>query len=201
MAKIKFTRNELKAQREALARYSRFLPTLELKKMQLEMERRKILQAMTEVQNSIAQIRAQFTTWQQILCEAYPLPVQDLVQIAEVITTQTNIAGIFLPVFQDVKFIIGAYDQLITPPWYDRGVRMIQDLLKKREHLKILQQQEMIISLELRRTTQRINLFKERLMPECRENIRQIRIYLGDMQAAAVGRAKIAKSKNQNAQK
>ena len=32
MAKLKKTKNELKAQREALQRYERFLPTLELKK-------------------------------------------------------------------------------------------------------------------------------------------------------------------------
>ena len=38
MAKLKKTKNELKAQREALRRYERFLPMLQLKKMQLQAE-------------------------------------------------------------------------------------------------------------------------------------------------------------------
>ena len=38
MAKIKHTKNELKAQREALKRFERFLPMLQLKKQQLQVE-------------------------------------------------------------------------------------------------------------------------------------------------------------------
>ena len=38
MAKIKYTKNELKAQKENLKRFTRYLPTLELKKKQLLME-------------------------------------------------------------------------------------------------------------------------------------------------------------------
>ena len=36
MAKIKHTKNEMKAQREALNRFERFLPMLQLKKQQLQ---------------------------------------------------------------------------------------------------------------------------------------------------------------------
>ena len=42
MAKIKFTKNELKKQKDSLKRYKRYLPTLILKKQQLQMEIRKI---------------------------------------------------------------------------------------------------------------------------------------------------------------
>ena len=42
MAKIKLTKNELKSQRDALKRFQRYLPTLQLKKQQLQMEIRKL---------------------------------------------------------------------------------------------------------------------------------------------------------------
>lgn len=196
MAKIKLTRNELKAQREALARYNRFLPTLELKKMQLETERRKVVQKINEIIENIQRLHEQFTSWKQIATEPTPFKLDELVSVDQIITTSTNIAGIFLPVFQSAKFKIAMYDRLTTPAWLDRGILFWQELLQLHAQQKILQEQDNILSLELRRTTQRINLFKERLIPQCRENIRQIRIYLGDMQAAAVGRAKIAKRKN-----
>ena len=50
---------------------------------------------------------------------------------------------------------------------------------------------------ELRITIQRINLFEKVKIPESRENIRIIRIYLGDIQTAEVVRGKISKSKIQ----
>ncbi|MBU1147018.1 MAG: hypothetical protein KKD11_01570, partial [Candidatus Omnitrophica bacterium] len=43
--------------------------------------------------------------------------------------------------------------------------------------------------------TQRVNLFEKIKIPACKENIRLIRIYLGDQQTNAVGRSKIAKKK------
>ncbi|MDR2211713.1 MAG: V-type ATP synthase subunit D, partial [Spirochaetaceae bacterium] len=46
---------------------------------------------------------------------------------------------------------------------------------------------------ELRITTQRVNLFEKIKIPETRENIKKIQVYLGDQQTAAVVRGKIAK--------
>ena len=42
MANIKLTKNELKKQKDALKMYTRYLPTLILKKQQLQMEIRKV---------------------------------------------------------------------------------------------------------------------------------------------------------------
>ena len=42
MAKIKLTKNELKVQKDALKMYQRYLPTLTLKKQQLQSEIRGI---------------------------------------------------------------------------------------------------------------------------------------------------------------
>ncbi len=63
------------------------------------------------------------------------------------------------------------------------------------EEEKIIKQQLRILEHELRIATQRVNLFEKIKIPECKENIRLIRIYLGDQQTNAVGRSKIAKNK------
>ena len=41
-----------------------------------------------------------------------------------------------------------------------------------------------------------VNLFEKVKIPEAKENIRIIRIFMGDQQTAAVARSKIAKGKN-----
>ena len=51
------------------------------------------------------------------------------------------------------------------------------------------------LTQELTTTSQRVNLFEKVKIPECRENIRIIRIHLGDEQTAAVARGKLAKKR------
>ena len=60
---------------------------------------------------------------------------------------------------------------------------------------RIIIEQERMLSEELRSTSQKVNLFEKVKIPECRENIRQIRIYITDQETAAVARSKIAKKK------
>jgi V/A-type H+-transporting ATPase subunit D len=51
----------------------------------------------------------------------------------------------------------------------------------------------------VRTITQRVNLFDKVLIPQTRDNIRRIQIYLADGERAAVVRAKIAKGKRAGA--
>ena len=52
-----------------------------------------------------------------------------------------------------------------------------------------------LLAEELRTTSQRVNLFEKVKIPECRENIRVINIFIGDENTSAVVRSKIAKGK------
>jgi V/A-type H+/Na+-transporting ATPase subunit D len=61
--------------------------------------------------------------------------------------------------------------------------------------LSVLEKQAELLSAELRVTSQRVNLFEKVKIPETKENIRNINIFLGDQQTAAVVRGKMSKSK------
>jgi len=76
---------------------------------------------------------------------------------------------------------------------------MVQQLTESRIAREILEEQRRRIVEELRVTSQRVNLFEKVKIPECRENIRIIKIFLGDEQTAAVARGKIAKKRSDNA--
>ena len=63
--------------------------------------------------------------------------------------------------------------------------------------IQTLKKQSELLNRELRLTSQRVNLFEKVKIPEAKDNIRVIEIYLGDQQTSAVVRGKIAKSKRQ----
>ena len=58
-----------------------------------------------------------------------------------------------------------------------------------------MREQIRLLGEELRITTQRVNLFEKVKIPDTKENIRLIQIYMGDQQTAAVVRGKMAKNK------
>jgi len=196
MAKIKHTKNELKAQREALARYERFLPTLELKKSQLVTEIRHLSLAIEQVEEEIRKITEQVFTWVDVMAEEVDLKAW--LKIKEIHTEEGNIAGIEIRIFRQVEFEDVPYDFFTTPLWVDRALSILKEQIARRIKIKILQEQIEVLQQELRVTIQRINLFEKVKIPETRENIRIIQIFLGDAQTAEVVRGKIAKSKIQS---
>jgi V/A-type H+-transporting ATPase subunit D len=114
-------------------------------------------------------------------------------EVARIRTSTGNIAGIDIPVFEELAFVDRRWDIVSMPPWVDEGVKALRSVLEYDAQLKVLREQLRLLGDELRITTQRVNLFEKVKIPEAKENIRMIRIYLGDQQTAAVVRGKIAK--------
>ena len=193
MAKIKYTKNELKKQKDNLARFTRYLPTLELKKMQLVAEVRRIQGEIAEVQSAFDRTAQEVSRWADVFAE--DIDLHDFFKVKEVVTGEDNIAGIDIPVFRDVVFEDEDYDYFQTPLWVDRGLEVVKDQIRRHVEMQVLRQQEEVLREELRITIQRIKLFEEVKIPEAKENIRRVQIFLGDQQTAAVVRGKIAKTK------
>lgn len=193
MAKIKLTKNELKKQKESLKRFTRYLPTLELKKQQLLVEVRNIHRKVREIENEIKRLENDIEKWIDVFNE--DVGIQDLFEIKEVDITIDNIAGIDVPIFKDLKIETKEYDLMEYPLWVDFGLEAVKKIIKLKTEINVLLEQKNILEKELRVTIQRINLFEKIKIPESRENIRRIRIFLGDQQTAAVVRGKISKSK------
>lgn len=198
MAKLKLSKTELKRQRDLLKRFQRFLPTLELKKEQLIMELNRIEHAFDECAAREQALRDDVSNWVQLFSE--PVQMDDKVRLVSIITSEGNIAGVRIPVFERAEFETADYDLYATPPWVDRGIELIQELASLQAEREVLLEQRILINRELRTTIQRINLFEKVKIPECRDNIRKIRIFMGDQQANAVARGKIAKNKISMAQ-
>jgi V/A-type H+-transporting ATPase subunit D len=193
VAKIKFTKNELKKQKDSLKRFLRYLPTLMLKKQQLQMEIRKIeAQQAGLLRNREDRFRG-VLRWIAVFGE--DVAFSELLTVKSLETEIGNIAGVDIPVFQNIQFEVAAYDLFELPLWVDMAIEEVKELASLDARINLLTKQADLLGEELRITSQRVNLFEKVKIPETRENIRMIQIYLGDEQTAAVVRGKIAKKK------
>lgn len=193
MAKIRLTKNELKKQKDDLKRFTRYLPTLELKKKQLLQEILHIQHEIDRLLQEGRRLESEVSRWVAVFAD--DIDLKDYIKIKEIRTSVGNIAGINIPVFEEMTFEDFEVDYFNTPFWIDRGIEVCQEQVRRRVEQVVAEKQQEILRAELRITIQRIKLFEEVKIPEAKESIRVIQIFLGDQQTAEVVRGKIAKAK------
>lgn len=192
--KIRLTKGELKRQRDALQRYLRFLPTLQLKKQQLQLEIQHQLFFLGEKQHLHEKKMNQLASWAGLFSQK-AADLNKIISVEKINTGTRNIAGVDIPVFSGADFKISEYDLFSTPLWLDTAIAALKELISLGNEIGIIEQGIKILRQELRIATQRVNLFEKVKIPEAQEVIRLIKIYIGDQMANAVGRSKIAKRK------
>ncbi|MCQ2389282.1 MAG: V-type ATP synthase subunit D [Kiritimatiellae bacterium] len=198
MARIKLTKTELKAQTDALKRFQRFLPMLQLKKQQLQAEIAGIVAKAEAVTAKERAVRAALDSWVGLFATDEDL-LTGLVKVKKINTSSANIAGVAIPVFDSVETDVKEIDCWATPPWVDDAVKTATEILSLQCERAVLERQRDLVAAELTSTSQRVNLFEKVKIPSCKENIRVIKIAIGDEQTAAVTRGKIAKSRTPEA--
>ncbi len=196
MAKLKLTKNEQKVQKDALKMYQRYLPTLTLKKQQLQTEIRTIDAKAKAVRAQREQLEKEFDEWISVFGEADAFK-PGMVTVKNIKKGVGNIAGVTIPVYEGADFSRGDYDLYETPLWIDMAADRMEKALSLDLEAEVLDEQVRLLSQELRTTTQRVNLFEKVKIPETKANIKKISVYLGDEQVAAVVRSKISKKKLQ----
>lgn len=203
MASVKLTKNELKKQKDQLKQFERYLPTLQLKKQQLQMVIMKTVNELEQMEEVYHSMIDALDDWVAVFAENTVFPddkkIEKLVIPDNVIYTRDNIAGVSVPVFKELTFQEISYDVADYPLWVDEALVQMREIARKNVLLLTMKEQVELLNRELRLTSQRVNLFEKVKIPEAKENIRKIEIYLGDQQTSAVVRGKIAKKKRQGA--
>jgi V/A-type H+-transporting ATPase subunit D len=192
MAKLKLTKNEQKKQKDDLKRYQRYLPTLMLKKQQLQAEIRNVEIRADELARQKQELAETFHAWLAVFAEDGVF-TPDILRITKLVTGEGNIAGVAIPVFETAEFATSEYDLVAKPLWLDLAVVKMEKALSLDLELDCLLEQQKRLRKELATTSQRVNHFEKIKIKEAKETITKIGIYLGDQQTAAVVRGKISK--------
>ena len=196
---VKLTKNEQKKQKDALKQFQRYLPTLQLKKQQLQIVIREAESELVKLKEEQKKAVEALSGWMAVYGGNASFPedksISNLVIIDRIEKEKGNIAGVEVPIFKELLFKRVEYDLEYYPLWVDKALEALKDIAKYDALVATLEERINLLSRELRTTTQRVNLFEKVKIPETKENIRVIGIYLQDQQTSAVVRGKIAKKK------
>lgn len=195
MAEVKLTKNELRDQQVQLAQLEKYLPTLQLKKAMLQSVVNEVRQEIERLERELEAKRQQVDAFSSLLATKMSIDPMQATKIAKVHKHDENIAGVEVPYFEGVDFEKFTYSLFETAPWVDAAIVELRNLVVLREHIRVAYDQRKALEKEWREVSIRVNLFEKILIPRTLENIRKIKVFLGDQQLAAVSRAKVAKTK------
>ena len=190
--RIKLNKVSLREQKQELSLYQQFLPALEARKQQFLMQQAIVRKDIHKQEKALSDIVDDISLWSSLIREMECF-LRSSVEIEEVRVSMHNVAGLRIPIFEEVIFQEPTYSVFATPYSFEIVLQRLRAAVCLREELRILLEQERILSEGFRKTSQRINLYEQRLIPACREAMRKVSVYLQDQQAAAVGVAKVAK--------
>ncbi len=197
MAKLRFTKQALHQQQEQLKLYKRLLPSLDLKRRQLTVEAQKAQAEYEAAQSAVEALEMRIGEELPMLADEEFRP-RGLVELTGYQIGEQNVVGVRLPFLKSVECRVAEYSRLASPPWIDALVQRLKDATEQRLRADIAGRRVEILRQQVRRITQRVNLFDKILIPTAQKNIQRIRIYLGDVERSGVITSKLAKTKQVN---
>lgn len=194
MARLQLSKSSLSNESRNLKTYKQFLPSLDLKRQELMVQRAKAEKALQKTKFDLEKIT-------NTMAEEIPMlsnenvDLTDLVTLKKVVLDTENIMGVHLPLLNSVAVEVRKYSFLAKPQWVEGVVIKLKELLRMRIQIQVETERLKLLHAAVRTITQRVNLFDKVLIPRAQQNIKRIKIYLSDAERAAVVNAKLAKNK------
>jgi V/A-type H+-transporting ATPase subunit D len=194
--KILMNKNSLAALKLELKEFNTALPVFEMKEQELKSRVQTTENAIHQLQIAIEETYQEVAPWIGVMAET-TVDLSTLVRIKEVITEQQEITGVTIDIYRSLTFEDVDVDEFNTSLWIDAAVEVIKTQFANQEILKIEERNLEKLLEELAEARRMKNALKEVFIPETRENIRKIEIYLGDVERLAIGCAKLVKKKKE----
>jgi V/A-type H+-transporting ATPase subunit D len=194
MATLALNKTSLHKEGEKLKTFQRFLPTLDLKRKQLLMERARAAAELTNIEAQLAELEGIVGT-QLPMVSNEQVVLSKLVVVTDVQLAEENVVGAHLPVLKSFECQTRPYGYLVRPHWVDNVVVLLRQVLELEIQIQVARRRYELLAVAARKITQRVNLFEKVLIPRTKQNIKRIRLFLSDAERISVVQAKIAKRK------
>jgi len=193
----KLNKSELTRLKQEEKIYTQFLPVLKLKQEQLQMEQIRINRQITLLEKDYENEKIKIGSNVSVLPDiSNPYKIRDVLYPKKIIIDKKSLAGVVIPILKSIEFKKYLINFCDVPYWFTILIKSLKKIMIKLIEIKIIRKQYQLIKKELKKATQKVNLFEKVLIPETKNAIKKIKIALSDEQVSAVGRAKIAKNKS-----
>jgi V/A-type H+-transporting ATPase subunit D len=192
--KFQFNKTSLNELNKQLKNRQRALPTLKNKESALRMEVKRAKNRMQELEDQLAKRIKDY----EYMVSLWGEFERNLIQIDDVRLGTIKIAGVKIPVLQEVIFSVKEYSVFARPYWYTDGVKILKELAEIGIERDFYHEKMRLLDHARKKTTQKVNLYEKVQIPGYENAIRKIKRFLEDEENLSKSAMKIVKKRYEN---
>jgi V/A-type H+-transporting ATPase subunit D len=192
--KFQFNKTSLHDLNKQLKVRVRALPTLKNKESALRVEVKRAKDRVQELEQLLQQRIAQY----EYMVSLWGEFENDLISVEDVKLGVIKIAGVKIPVLQEVIFSVKDYSLFGRPFWYPAGVEILKELANVGIESEFYSEKMRLLDYARKKTTQKVNLYEKVQIPGYETAIRKIKRFLEDEENLSKSSMKIVKKRYEN---
>jgi V/A-type H+-transporting ATPase subunit D len=122
-----------------------------------------------------------------------------LLRVADVALTSQKIAGVRIPILEEVKFECKPFDLFTSPAWFSDGIELLKKIAGLGIEFEVYNRRMALLDYARRKTTQKVNLYEKVQIPGYEDAIRKIKRFMEDEENLSKSAQKIVKTRQQAA--
>lgn len=172
----------------------RALPILKNKESALRMEVKRARDYAHSLDQQVKEKTAELDRLMRLFCEFDPT----LIQIKNVKIGIRKIAGVLIPILENVEYELKEFNLFKAPPWFLEGIEVVKSISSLQIERNIFLRKMRILDAIRKKTTQKVNLYEKVQIPAYEEGILKIKRYMEDEDNLSKASQKILKNRMQN---
>lgn len=188
--KFQYNKTSLQQLEKQLKVRERSLPTIKSKESALRIE---VKRTKDEVRSLELQLDEEIRSYENMVAlwnEFNP----SLIRVKDVTLSTRKIAGVLVPVLNDIEFEIGTYSLFNSPSWYADGIELLKVLARTGIEAEFSGMKLELLEHARKKTTQKVNLFEKVQIPGYKDAIRKVKRFMEDEESLSKSSQKIMRS-------
>ena len=188
--KFQYNKTSLQQLEKQLKMRERSLPTIKSKESTLRIE---VKNTKDESKNLELQLEKEIQGYENMVVLWNEFD-SNLIKVKDVSLSTKKIAGVIVPVLDEIEFEIGFYSLFNTPAWFTDGIELLKRLARTGIEAEFANMKLELLEHARKKTTQKVNLFEKVQIPGYRDAIRKVKRYMEDEESLSKSSQKIMRA-------
>ncbi len=188
-----FNKTSLQTLEKDLKMRQRTLPTLQSKETALRLEVKKAKKELDDLNKEVDQ---RIKDYDQMIALWGEFDTS-LIHVDDVRMSIKKIAGVRVPVLDEVVYSTKEFSLFSSPKWFADGFEQLKAIADVGIRQEFVQRKVELLEYARKKTTQKVNLFEKVQIPGYQDAIRKIKRFMEDEENLSKSSQKIVKSKRE----
>jgi V/A-type H+-transporting ATPase subunit D len=192
-----FNKTSLQSLEKDLKMRQRTLPTLQSKETALRIEVKK---AKNELEDLNREVEQRIRNYDKMISLWGEFDTS-LIHVDDVRMSVKKIAGVRVPVLDEVVYSTKEFSLFSSPKWFMDGFEQLKAIADVGIRQEFVQRKVELLEYARKKTTQKVNLFEKVQIPGYQDAIRKIKRFMEDEENLSKSSQKIVKAKREREQR